>query len=45
MSNGNSQVSVTIDAPLQAKEKEQAKITWTTMTPQMISIWIDKLVC
>lgn len=42
MSNGNSQVSVTIDAPLQSKEKEQQRITWTTMTPQQISIWIDK---
>jgi len=46
MSNGNSTVSVTIDAPreLTEKEKEQQKITWTTMTPQQISIWIDKYV-
>jgi len=49
MSNGNSAVSVTIDAPLQEKEKnphsnskEPAKVTWTTMTPQQISMWIDK---
>ncbi|XP_070496885.1 pH-sensitive chloride channel 2-like isoform X2 [Chironomus tepperi] len=47
MSHGNSAVSVTIDAPptsreLSEKEKEQQKITWTTMTPQQISIWIDK---
>ena len=47
MSHGHSAVSVTIDAPekeLTEKEKEQQKITWTTMTPQQISMWIDKYV-
>lgn len=39
MTNANSQASVTIECPL---EKEPPKITWTTMTPQQISIWIDK---
>jgi hypothetical protein len=48
MSNGNSTISVTIDAPLNEKvhglheQKDPQKITWTTMTPQQISIWIDK---
>lgn len=47
MSHGNSAISVTIEPPADAttltdKEKEQQKITWTTMTPQQISIWIDK---
>jgi hypothetical protein len=48
MSNGNSTVSVTIDAPLNDKEhtrsdqKDPPRITWTTMTPQQISMWIDK---
>ncbi|KAG5676858.1 hypothetical protein PVAND_006665 [Polypedilum vanderplanki] len=44
MSNGNSTFSVTIDAPNDSNkddDKDQ-KITWTTMTPQQISIWIDK---
>jgi hypothetical protein len=44
MSHGNSTVSVVIDAPPSdcgQNDKEQ-KITWTTMTPQQISIWIDK---
>lgn len=47
MSHANSAVSVTIDAPPDSaseKEAEQQKITWTTMTPQQISIWIDKYV-
>lgn len=43
MSNGNSTLSVTIEEPLTHKDqKEPPKITWTTMTPQQISIWIDK---
>lgn len=49
MSRGPSAISVTIDAPnddLNHSEDEKydkdSKITWTTMTPQQISIWIDK---
>ncbi|CRL01010.1 CLUMA_CG014242, isoform A [Clunio marinus] len=45
MSHGNSTVSVTIDAPTEQREEELPKnITWTTMTPQQISIWIDKMI-
>lgn len=47
MSHGNSTVSVTIEPPAsnlgEKDNKDQPeKITWTTMTPQQISIWIDK---
>lgn len=49
MSHGNSTVSVTIDAPHDddkgsTDNDRDTKITWTTMTPQQISIWIDKYV-
>lgn len=40
--NNNSQLSVKIDVPESPLEKDPPKITWTTMTPQQISIWIDK---
>lgn len=49
MSHGNSTVSVTIDAPHDDDKEstdnnKDTKVTWTTMTPQQISIWIDKYV-
>lgn len=51
MSRGPSTVSVTIEAPNDEQNKiendkndKDSKITWTTMTPQQISIWIDKYV-
>lgn len=48
MSHGNSTVSVTIDAPHDKLNNieydKDGKITWTTMTPQQISIWIDRFV-
>jgi hypothetical protein len=43
MTNNGSQQTVKIDVPESPTLIEPpTKITWTTMTPQQISIWIDK---
>lgn len=44
MNHNNSQLSVSINVPPDSPlpEKEPQNLTWTTMTPQQISIWIDK---
>lgn len=41
MNHSTSQVRIDVpDSPL--PEKEPQNLTWTTMTPQQISIWLDK---